>query len=189
MASGGSLPSLMTTVTDGEEYISAQEEVESASGSQTQAVDQTDIGNGVRGTDENESDDEVDINELTVFIPKIPQPQLPYFSQSQSVKPTAKSKNRIQLIQQETSQIRKIVCGVVVLLIIFGLAAVMIMLALMFNIDDLFIIGGIFIFGGSLFTIGFIIVRCTIVLPYDKADSAIQSSIRKDASTPKFDVY
>ena len=197
MASDGSLPSSIGTYTDGEGYISAQEEVESVSGTQIDVMDENSGGNETRGIDAEESDSELDINELTVFIPKLPQPQLPDFPRSQSVRPTSKSKQniRILLMEHEKSQIRKILCGVVILLIMFGIAALMIFLALLFNVDDLFIIGGIFIFGGSLFTIGFIIVRCSMVHPYDKADieaarddnSGMQSPIRKDASTPTFD--
>ena len=195
MASVGSLPSSIGTYTDGEGYISAQEEVESTSGTQIDAMDENGGRNETRGTDAEESDSELDINELTVFIPKLPQPQLPDFPRSQSVRPTSKSKQKILLMEHEKSQIRKILCGVVTLLIMFGIAALMIFLALIFNVDDLFIIGGIFIFGGSLFTIGFIIVRCSMVHPYDKAaieaarddNSGMQSPIRRDASTPTFD--
>ena len=197
MASGGSLQSSIATVTDGEEYISAQEDVESVSRTLVEAMEENGDGNDARDATE-ETDSELDINELTVFIPKLPQSQIPVLPQTPSIRPTAKStKHRLQIMEHEhaKSQIRKILCGVLILLIMFGIAALMIFLALMFNVDDLFIIAGIFVFGGTIFTIGFIIVRCSTVLPYDKADieaareelSGMHSSTRRDASTPTFE--
>lgn len=181
-----SIPSINTTITDADEYVSAQEEVESAAGVQKEAEDRDE------NEDEENDEDETDITELTVFIPQLPLPQFSLLPPQTAFVKHIKSRRRAQLMEQEKNQTFKILCGIVVLFLLFMIGALMVILAILFNIEDLFIIGGIFIFGGIVFTTGFIIVRCTMVLPYDTKDkddfTALQSPERKDAPTPTFEL-
>lgn len=67
---------------------------------------------------------------------------------------------RMKLLKEHRSETGKVVCGIVILLIMFGLGATMIVLAWMLNMKDLYILGGIFAAGGVLFAIMFTIQRC-----------------------------
>ena len=198
MASG-SIPSVTTAITDTDEYASAQEEVDSATRVQNEVEDGNENKDENETADKDESeaedgDDEADVNELTVFIPQIPLPQLPHRPQTTFVK-QIKAQRREQIMEQEKHQIFKILCGVATLLTMFGTGALMVLLAIIFDIEDLFVLGGMFGLGGIIFTVGFIIARCTVVMPYDKGDiekpsndlTALQSPERKDAPTPTFE--
>ena len=66
-------------VSIGEECISVQEEMESASGTQIDAMDKNGNGNETRGTDAEVYDDDLYINEPTGFISKLLQTKLLHF--------------------------------------------------------------------------------------------------------------
>ena len=188
MASDASDLSATVTVADAEDYLTAQEDNDSLIKIENEADDKdeneadnrfeneadNDFENEakVRFLNEAEEDDEdeVDVSELTVFIPKCPTPHIAVIPHQTSFVRQAKARRRAMILEKEKSQLFKVLCGIIILLIMFGIGALMIVLALMFDIDDLFILGGIFICGGVLFTIGFIIARCTVVLPYAEAE-------------------
>ena len=98
-------------------------------GTQIDAMDEM-VGKETRGTDAEVSGDDLDTNELKGFIPK-----LPTFSLAMIFYIDKKVKT------QNPTEIRNVFCSVVILLIIFGIAALRIFLALMFIVDVLCING------------------------------------------------
>ena len=194
MASDSS--SLITVEGDG--YHTATEDNDSIVKVESEADNKTQNEAKVKFSTEVESDDDdvVDASELTVFIPKSPvavshTPRVPH--QTSFVKQT-RARRKALILEKEKSQTFKILCGIITLLIMYGVGAAMISLALIFDIDDLFIIAGMFIAGGGVFTIVFIYLRCSVVQSYEDQDEDEEFSILKalqlgrKSSAPTFEV-
>ena len=183
--------SLITVEGDG--YHTATEDNDS---NESKAENKNQNEAKVKFSNEAESDDDdvVDASELTVFIPKSPVAVshiLTVPHQISFVKQT-RARRRALILEKEKSQMFKILCGIIILLIMYGVGAAMVVLALIFDIDDLFIIAGMFIAGGGVFTIVFIYLRCSAVQSYEDEDEEFSIlkalQLGRKSSAPTFEI-
>ena len=181
---------------DGDGYHTATEDNDSIVKVESEADNKTQNEAKVKFSNEVESDDDdiVDASELTVFIPKSPVAVshiLTVPHQISFVKQT-RARRRALILEKEKSQMFKILCGIIILLIMYGVGAAMIILALIFDIDDLFIIAGMFMAGGGVFTIVFIYLRCSVVQSYENEDEEFSIlkalQLGRKSSAPTFEV-
>ena len=84
---------------------------------------------------------------------------------SQRLPPTAilkRQEKMRKIYEKHTSQTAKILCGIYCIIVILGIGCSLLFFARTFGMKDLYIVGGIFTTGGLLFTISFIVLRCTV---------------------------
>lgn len=125
----------------------------------------------------------VELTELKLIVPTPPQTQHynqgPGFVHTPAIK-LDKQRQRRKLLEKQQSQVWKVVCGLVTIVLMLGIAAVLIFLAFMYDIDDLYIVGGIFTLGGSMFAVGFIVVRCMVIFEIRHEDQKALFNITPD---------
>lgn len=92
-----------------------------------------------------------------------------------------RQKRAQELLKKHVSQRGKICCGLFCMVFILAIGCGLVFAAYWFSLKDLYIIGGVFAIGGVIFSIGFVIVRCT-----EKSDPDMYSVLYKSSPSDTF---